>query len=449
MALPVVRACGGGCRERTRYHCREARYDYGGRFPSGCAKQTEEKLMAHRYQRGCLRKESRKNGMLWMLRYYAIRPADGKKVQRTLFVGYVVDFPTQSDAWAEADRLHLAEKINQPGRLGTASFAQIARHYADNELLRLANTTEYCYHHIIDDYLVPRWGSCYAVEIKPNEVERWLNSLSKEAKAKNGLEWPTLRKMRNVINLIYAHAQRQGLIPEDLKYNPVRPAGLGGARCKCTSDYEALILIPEQTFTILNLVPTLERTLILLVAVTALRISEALGLQWRDIDYENSQINVRRRWIRGNIDKPKSKASKAPVAMAPLLAEWLRAWRNESMHSKPEDWIFASIKTNGRTPRVGNMLVADHLRPAAAKSGVFKNGVPKRFGFHNLRHSLSSFLITEKKADVRTVQDTLRHAKPDMTLGAYTKSPMKARIAAQQQVLDAIFDKSASTGAVQ
>ena len=179
------------------------------------------------------------------------------------------------------------------------------------------------------------------------------------------------------------------------------------------------------------------------------RISEAVGFQWRDIDYENSQINVRRRWIRGNIDKPKSMASKAPVAMAPLLAEWLRAWQKESVHSKPEDWIFASVKTNGRTPRVGNMLVADHLRPAAAKSGVFKNGMPKRFGFHNLRHSLSSFLITEKKADVRTVQDTLRHAKPDMTLGAYTKSPMKARIAAQQQVLDAIFDKSASTGTVQ
>jgi len=95
------------------------------------------------------------------------------------------------------------------------------------------------------------------------------------------------------------------------------------------------------------------------------------------------------------------------------------------------------------------MLVADQLRPAAAKAGVFKNEVPKRFGFHNLRHSLSSFLITEKKADVRTVRDTLRHAKPDMTLGAYTKSPMKARIAAQPQVLDAIFVQPACRDTVQ
>ncbi|MBZ5616550.1 MAG: hypothetical protein LAO23_21285 [Acidobacteriia bacterium] len=85
------------------------------------------------------------------------------------------------------------------------------------------------------------------------------------------------------------------------------------------------------------------------------------------------------------------------------------------------------------------MLVADHLRPAAAKAGVFKNEVRRRFGFHNPRHSLSSFLITEKKADVRTVQDTLRYAKPDMTLGGYTKCSMKSRIAAQEQVLDAIL----------
>jgi hypothetical protein len=39
----------------------------------------------------------------------------------------------------------------------------------------------------------------------------------------NGLEWSTLSKMRNIMSLIYAHAQRKSLIPEDVKYNPVRP----------------------------------------------------------------------------------------------------------------------------------------------------------------------------------------------------------------------------------
>src|ERR1035438_750248 len=29
----------------------------------------------------------------------------------------------------------------------------------------------------------------------------------------------------------------------------------------------------------------------------------------------------------------------------------------------PSDWVFASVRTHGRTPRVGNMLASDHLRP--------------------------------------------------------------------------------------
>jgi integrase len=39
------------------------------------------------------------------------------------------------------------------------------------------------------------------------------------------------------------------------------------------------------------------------------------------------------------------------------------------------------------------MLVEDHLRPAAVKAGVLKQGEKGRFGFHTLRHSLASFLV--------------------------------------------------------
>ena len=55
------------------------------------------------------------------------------------------------------------------------------------------------------------------------------------------------------------------------------------------------------------------------------------------------------------------------------------------------------------------MLVEDHLRPAAVKAGVLKEGEKVRFGFHNLRHSLASFLV-RKGTDVKTVQKLLRHS---------------------------------------
>jgi len=63
----------------------------------------------------------------------------------------------------------------------------------------------------------------------------------------------------------------------------------------------------------------------------------------------------------------------------------------------------------------------------------------RRFGFHNLRHSLASFLTTKKKTDVKTVQRSLRHAKSTTTLDEYVQTDMEELVAAQELMLDAIF----------
>jgi integrase len=131
--------------------------------------------------------------------------------------------------------------------------------------------------------------------------------------------------------------------------------------------------------------------------------------------------------------------------MAAVLAQLLREWQKATAYGKPTDWVFASPKTHGRTPRVGNMLAADHLRPAAIKAGVVLTP-GQRFGFHNLRHSLSSLLITGQKSDVRTTQDILRHSSSATTIDLYTQSPMAQRIAAQESVLDAILKQPIKRG---
>jgi len=127
------------------------------------------------------------------------------------------------------------------------------------------------------------------------------------------------------------------------------------------------------------------------------------------VNFEQSQIHVRRTWTCGQVGVPKSKASHAPVPLHPLLAEFMQASKNATPFSQPGDWVFASFKYKGRQPRVANMLVESHLRPAAVKAGVLVEGDKVRFGFHNLRHSLASFLV-RTKTDPKTVQALLRHS---------------------------------------
>jgi integrase len=55
----------------------------------------------------------------------------------------------------------------------------------------------------------------------------------------------------------------------------------------------------------------------------------------------------------------------------------------------------------------------------------------QRFGFHNLRHSLASFLVTKVKTDVKTAQRSMRHAKSAIMLDHYAQTDMEELIAAQ------------------
>lgn len=82
--------------------------------------------------------------------------------------------------------------------------------------------------------------------------------------------------------------------------------------------------------------------------------------------------------------------------------------------------------------------VEDHLRPAAVAVGVLTEDDPRRFGFHNLRHSLASFLV-RSKTDPKTVQALLRHSDVKTTLQLYAHSVSEDRLAAQGQMLDAIL----------
>jgi integrase len=187
---------------------------------------------------------------------------------------------------------------------------------------------------------------------------------------------------------VYFKAQKHGLIPCKEETNPVNWVEQSGK-----SHYKAVIVTPDQAFKLLMVLLESERVLTLVIAATGLRISEAPGLQWQDVDYSNQRINLRRVWVDNKIaERMKTEQCEAPATMSPTLAEVLKCWHQQTAYAQPSDWIFASSRLKGRHPRTASILAADHLRPAAISAGiVLKPG--QRFGFHNLRHSLATFLV--------------------------------------------------------
>lgn len=317
------------------------------------------------------------------------------------------------------------------------TYGQLCQHYMQNELqedqseatIEKAYTTAQTYKRILNNRVVPRFGRTSPLTIEPLEVEQWLKELRKA----EDLQSPTLDKIRRVMNLVYKHGQRYGLIPRDESTNP-----MNWVRQKTTSNYTAVIMNPRQAFEILLNVPEPRRTLVLTDAVTALRVSEILGLMWMNLNFEDQIIEVKRAYAWGQFKAPKSKASKAPVPMHPVLAGFLMAWRERTPYAKDDDYVFPSVRLKGKKPLSASIMVQKYLRPAAVKAGVIKEGEQVRFGFHNFRHSLASSLV-KLKCDPKTVQGILRHEDVRTTMQLYAQSDQESKLEAQGKFLEMLM----------
>jgi integrase len=206
---------------------------------------------------------SKRNGWTWVYHFYKDKSETGKRVENTVTLGPVSRFPRQKDAWAEVERRHLTPNDAQNG-IGRVTFAELVANYRQKSFSKLGITTQPITAHILDHYLLPRWGNSFALEINPNNIEEWLGALV--------LANPTRQKIRRVMNVVYRRGQKSRMLPMTGEGNPV-----AFVTQSSKSSYKAVIVSPERDFRIMMELDDPYRTLVFLVAVTGLRISEALG----------------------------------------------------------------------------------------------------------------------------------------------------------------------------
>jgi integrase len=146
-----------------------------------------------------------------------------------------------------------------------------------------------------------------------------------------------------VMGQVFDHGDVQEL--ENCR-NPVRKVLVPGSE---DEDEEVRVLEPEQTWRIVCLLRDPEKTLVLLIAATGLRISEALALQWRHVRFEDHSIRVQQAFRLSEITTTKTKSSKGSVPMCTALAEFLQNWRINSPYHRDSNFVFASENCTGRS----------------------------------------------------------------------------------------------------
>src|SRR5262249_25882010 len=199
--------------------------------------------------------------------------------------------------------------------------------------------------------------------------------------------------------------------------------------------------ITQQLFlTLLELVPEPYASMIYVAVYTGLRVSELVGLRWRNV-HEDS-ITIDERFCRGDWGAPKSEASNATVAVNRKIIERIQGLKLLTVEVKagratrrypavksadPEDLVFQSV-CKGAPMRDNNILVR-HIKPAARKLG---------FGWLNwqvLRRSFATWLKIAG-ADVKDAQALMRHSKASTTLDVYQQFVPES----QRRVVDGLVN---------
>ena len=372
-------------------------------------------------QDGSVTVEARKRGPgVWCFRWREAG-ADGRRIHRRIVLGTADEL--KNIASARKMVVGIRREINADNiRLTNRSMtvADLSRHYRQRELAnhnsRISYSTKRAYGGYLQKWIEPRWGRYGLSDIRAIEVELWLKDLDRAP--------GTRCKIRNVMSLLFNHGRRYDLC----ECNPIQWVRQSAKR-RVAPD----ILTTSEVQNLLASLRLRERILVLLAVTTGLRRSELFALKWQDVDFENRQLRVTRSIVNRVVGPCKTESSQKPVPAHDELLEALRQWHKQSRYQSPESWVFASPQNHGRRPYLAQQIMRRHIVPAARKLGI-----TKRIGWHTFRHTYST-LLRSTGAELKIMQELLRHSTIRVTLDTYTQAVTTEKRNAQDAVVALLF----------
>jgi integrase len=336
-----------------------------------------------RYQCGSLLKRGKKGRQMWYGVFREDVPQlDGGIVRKQRFIrlGPVSEYPNRS----MAEEL-LRRKMNaKPSP--RIKFPELVGRWRETIVPTIRESTAIYYNKMLDIHVLPYFAGCEVGGIEKYDVQKFL-----AAKAEQGFCKNTIRGMRISLGRVLGWAIENKWIPE----NPCRGVKLPEAGTKV----ERTILKPEQVLAIVNELEEPYATFVLFLAITGLRVGEAVGVRWSDM--EGTALHVHRRIYEGKAGEVKTKKSRRTLPLPEELIDRMKALPSG-------DYIF---RTRAGSPMNPKNAAHRHLRPALRKLGIHLGG------WHDFRHTFTTILL--KEYPLKAVSMALGHANTKITTDVY------------------------------
>ncbi|RIH90881.1 Transposase [Calidithermus terrae] len=266
-------------------------------------------------------------------------------------------------------------------------------------------------------------GSRKLQEVKPSHIRALIDDLMERYSLR------TVRWVRQKLHTLFEEALNLELVYR----NPVSPVKIKAPRGQ-TKTKTGRALEPHEVQALLAALDAHKdrRTALALRLMLAagLRLGEALGLQWDDLDFEAGTLTVRRAWSAYRLTGPKTPTSARTVPIPFATLERLKAYRQwwaEKLGVTPPGamWVFAgndpSKPLDYNAPGHALRRIIDGINAKRQKEAEKAGVEPVLFPptrVHDLRHSFGSHLLANG-APLELVAERMGHANPNVTLGVY------------------------------
>jgi integrase len=236
----------------------------------------------------------------------------------------------------------------------------------------------------------------------------------------------TMQRYYGLLHLMFDIAHQYDLIGQ----NPVRPK----LHKPEMERIEKPILRATEVRAILARLPEQEQLFVLLIAITGMRMGEALALRWMDFDAIQSELTISHTLYRLRLKPPKTESSTRSIRLVPAIAELLASHKRQSAFKADTNFIFCRADGKPINANVVRRLLYEAMDGAGIKRAK------GQYGFHIFRHTAGSLLYA-KSRDLKLVQITLGHADISTTSDIYVHLEDKVMSEGTEILVEEILGK--------
>lgn len=269
----------------------------------------------------------------------------------------------------------------------------------------IGESTYYSYKSVIDNHIIPILGKKQLISIKREDIERFIGTLQKAKNGRKALLPSTIRGVYMIIHQILQTAVGAKLILDNPADNICLPHGVQEERTVLTTEeVKRLFDTIKEHFPEWYDVFYVE-------LMTGLRRGEIFGLQWRDINEELGEVQIRRtvKFLHKEliVTRTKTNSSKRKIILPDSVNELLIE-RHKTIDS---EWVFPSKSDSTLPTDPKNMY--DLIKKILAKADL------PYVQFHNLRHTFATQAISNGVEPI-TLSNMMGHKIMTFTLDTYT-----------------------------